>query len=109
MNIIKSKLNEKFIWTLHCQNKMRFYGLSKNRLKKILRNPNRIEEGVAPKTVALMQRAGSKKYPTEIWLMYQKHDTKLRLISAWRYPAISPVNQPPPIPEDAWQDLPKFL
>jgi len=109
MNIIKSKLSEKFIWTLHCQEKMRFYGLSENRLKRVLRNPNRIEEGVAPKTVALMQCTGSKKRPTEIWLMYQKRGAKLRLISAWRYPAISPVNQPPPIPEDIWRDLPKFL
>lgn len=25
------------------------------------------------------------------------------IISAWRYPGISPINKPPPIPEDVWE------
>ena len=102
---IKSKLNERIIWTWHCQEKMRFYALSENRLKRVLRSPSRLEEGVAPRTVAIMQTTGTSKRPTEIWLMYQKRGDKMKIISAWRYPAVSPKNQPPPIPEEVWRDL----
>lgn len=95
---------EKIIWTRHSKEKMRYYRLSENRLLRILRNPERKEIGIAPRTVAVMQRAGTKKHPTEIWLLYQKFQKKLKIISAWRYPGISPVREPPPIPEDIlWQ------
>jgi len=83
---------------------MRYYRLSENRLKRVMRKPDRKELGIAPKTVAVMQKAGTKKYPTEIWLMYQKDKTKTKIITAWRYPGISPKREPPPIPEDIlWQ------
>lgn len=95
---------EKIIWTRHSKEKMRYYRLSENRLLRILRNPERKEIGIAPITVAVMQRAGTKKHPTEIWLLYQKEKKKIKIISAWRYPGISPVREPPPIPEDIlWQ------
>jgi len=91
---------------------MRYYRLSENRTLRVLRSPERKEIGIAPRTVAVMQRAGTKKHPTEIWLLYQparnathsvaggKAKKKLKIISAWRYPGISPVREPPPIPED---------
>lgn len=101
----QSKLGEKILWTHHIKEKMRYYRLSENRLKRVLRNPKRIEEGVAPKTVAIMQPTGSQKHPTEIWLMYQKASGKIKMISAWRYPGISLKHQPPPIPEGVWRDL----
>lgn len=95
---------ERFYWTKHVKNKMRYYGLSENRLKRVLHSPDRKELGIAPTTVAVMQKAGTKKHPTEIWLMYQKDKTKTKIITAWRYPGISPKRQPPPIPEDIlWQ------
>lgn len=103
--------SEKITWTRHSKEKMRHYRLSENRLKRVLRSPDRKEIGIAPRTIAIMQRAGTKKRPTEIWLLYQlvrgscgiagkKKRKKLTIISAWRYPGISPVREPPPIPED---------
>ena len=95
---------------------MKFYQLSEKRLKKVLRNPDRKEKGVAFQTTALMQRAGSKKHPYEIWLMYQlinpksqipnpkQKGKKIKIISAWRYPGVSPIGKPP-IPQDILEDL----
>ncbi|OGZ33797.1 MAG: hypothetical protein A2Y98_02635 [Candidatus Portnoybacteria bacterium RBG_19FT_COMBO_36_7] len=104
-------------WTQHSLRKLRQYNLSVSRIKRILRYPNRKEVGVAPDTVACMQPAGSKKRPHEIWVMYQqkvqsskfkvKSPGKIKIISAWRYPGISPVHEPPPIPEEVWKILTK--
>lgn len=99
----------KIIWTKHAAEKMRFYNLSENRLKRVFRNPDRKEKGIAPETLAAMQRTGSKKRPTEIWLMFQEAGKKIKIISAWRYPGISPVNKPIPIPEDILEELGKLI
>jgi len=110
------KNNERISWTKHVKKKMGQYNLSESRLKRVLRNPERKEEGIAPETIAVMQKTGSKKHPTEIWLMYQiisqrskVKSQKLRIISAWRYPGKSPVGKPPPIPEDVLQELEKII
>jgi len=102
---IENLTGDNLFWTKHVRNKIRQYRLSENRLKRILRNPERKEIGITPKTIAIMQRAGTKKHPTEIWLMYQKGRKKIKIISAWRYPAVSPIGQPPPIPEDIFWEL----
>lgn len=92
---------EKLYWTKHAKEKMHQYRLSENRLKKVLRKPDRKELGIAPRTIAIMQISGTKKHPSEIWLMYQKEKSKIiKIISAWRYPGRSPIGKPPPIPED---------
>jgi hypothetical protein len=99
---------EKLYWTKHSRAKMRQYNLSESRLKRVLRKPDRKELGIAPRTIAVMQITGTKKHPTEIWLMYQKEKSKvksqkskvIKIISSWRYPGISPKGEPPPIPED---------
>lgn len=96
---------EEIIWTRHSKDKMRYYRLSENRIKRVLKSPQRKEIGIAPRTVAVMQKAGTKKRPTEIWMLYQKEKKKLKIISAWRYPGISPVREPPPIPEDILFEL----
>lgn len=108
------KASPKIHWTNHAEEKLRFYRLSQSRVLRVLRHPKRKEEGVAPNTVAAMQPAGSKKHPYEIWVMYQikkirnsKSRIKLKVISCWRYPGVSPVRQPPPIPEDALLELMK--
>lgn len=89
------KTSKKIIhWTAHSREKMRFYGLSEARLKRVIHSPQRIEEGIAPDTVAMMQSAGSAKHPYEIWLMMQtkrqgsgvKRQEITKIISAWRYP-----------------------
>ncbi|MBZ9569710.1 hypothetical protein KJA16_02195 [Patescibacteria group bacterium] len=94
------KNSKKISWTKHVEEKMKFYQLSERRLKRLFRNPKRIEKGIVPGTIAIMQPAGTKKHPTEIWLMYQKLGKKMRIITAWRYPGISPIREAPPIPED---------
>lgn len=110
MKLIKTE--EKIHWTRHARKKMRYYNLSEKRVKRVLRKPDRKESGIAPLTIALMQRTGTKKYPTEIWLMYQRVILKgkkiIKIISAWRYPGISPKGEPPPIPEDTLWELKKL-
>ena len=83
-------------WTAHSHAKMRYYGLSESRVKRVLNFPKRIEEGIAPKTVAMMQLAGSKKHPYEIWVMIQDSPSKRKIISAWRYPGITKAGEPLP-------------
>jgi hypothetical protein len=118
-------------WTKHAAQKMRYYGISESRVKKVLKNPKRIEEGIAPNTVALMQPLKTKR-SQEIWVMYQKlssklppslgsspkttkdtvklrwanktQSSKLRIISVWRYPGVSPLRKPIFIPEDTIQE-----
>jgi hypothetical protein len=89
--------NKPLHWTEHARFKMRQYGLSEARVKRVLRAPVRVEAGIAPKTVAVMTPAGAKR-PQEIWVMYQDTKKVRKVIAAWRYPGISPVREPPPFP-----------
>jgi hypothetical protein len=115
------KNNDRFYWTNHVFNKMRSYGLSETKIKGVLSRPDRKEEGIAVKTMAVMQKVKSKK-PTEIWVMYQvvnandkwtmadgtsliSKSNKTKIISAWRYPGISPVGGKIPIPSDILDEL----
>jgi len=73
------KNNDKYYWTRHCVGKMMQYGLSEQRVKRIIRSYERIEYGVAKNTVAVMQpksfkfqKDGTKKWTQELWVMYQK-------------------------------------
>lgn len=98
-------------WTEHARFKMRQYGLSEARVKRVLRAPVRVEAGIAPKTVAVMQPVQTSakrkfqsskpaKWPQELWVMYEDTKTKRKIIAAWRYPGVSPVREPPPFPGD---------
>jgi hypothetical protein len=126
MNIKFSRKDESIIWTEHAKAKMKFYGLSPSRVKNILRKPQRKEEGVALNTIALMQPvsvkiiAGKPVWRQEIWLMYQPVKdkpsfglsggiSKVRIISAWRYPGVSPTGKKIPIPDDIRQELEKII
>jgi len=99
----------KIYWTRHSRQKMKHYQLSESRVKRVMRYPKRIEEGIAPNTIACMQLAGK----TEIWMMYQDLKTKnkagIRIITAWRYPGKSPIGKAIPIPEDILKDLKKII
>jgi hypothetical protein len=99
--------NERVFWTKHSKNKMRQYRLSEKRVLKILRKPDRREEGVLSGAIAHMQITGTKKHPTEAWLMYLilKKPKAVKVISAWRYPGRTPAGQRPIIPEDVIDDL----
>lgn len=111
--------DRKIYWTKHAREKMRQYQLSETRLKRVLRNPERKEVGIAPGTTAVMQSTGAKKNPKEIWIMYQAINSqpttqnskpkKIKIISAWRYPGRSPIGKPLPIPDDIREELDKIL
>ena len=88
----------------------------------ILRKPGRKEEGIAEGTIAAMQPAGTKKNPKEIWMMYQVVKSRLRqgfgrqakikkikIISAWRYPGVTPLGARPILPEDTMSKLSGIL
>lgn len=86
---------------------MRFYGLSQSRVKRVINHPKRLEEGIAPMTVALMQPAGSQKRPSEIWVMIQDEkkegSVKRKIISAWRYPGQTKPDRP--LPQEIVQEI----
>lgn len=75
---------------------MRYWSLSEARVRRVLHSPYRIEEGIAPGTVALLQVAGSKKHPYEIWVMLNERGKERKVISAWRYPARTKPGEPLP-------------
>ncbi len=109
---------------------MRQYGLSAQRVTRVIRNPERTEVGIVENTIAVMQPSSikyknfKKIWSQEIWVMYQisarggkvkssklkvqskipnskfqklqTTNKKLKIISAWRYPGISPKNNPIP-------------
>lgn len=137
------KNDSKYYWTRHCVGKMMQYGLSPQRVKRVIRSCERVEEGVAKNTVAVMQpnaikidKEGKKKWSQEIWVMYQtpkasiknskckikslenKREVselrvelagknQLKIISVWRYPGVSPKNNP--IPMEILEEVEEFL
>jgi hypothetical protein len=128
----EKKRSGSFALTRHAEFKMRQYGLSEQKVRSVIRNPRRREEGVAKDTVAVMQPVLPKRdakgvdtWKQEIWVMYQtrKQGTRskeqrkkmesssslflapcsLKVISAWRYPGVSPKRNP--IPEEILREL----
>ncbi len=118
------KNTDKYWWTHHVFGKMLYYGISENRIQRIIRFPKRLEEGIAPETVAVMQPAGTKKYQ-EIWVMYKlvgksrqaisvspaggltSKQRKIKIITAWRYPGKSPERDP--VPKEIIEEVKKIL
>ena len=95
------KNNERYFWTGHALGKMQYYGLTAQRILRVINRPARVEEGVAEKTTAVMQPASvnkKKTWSSEIWAMYQLADGQYKIISAWRYPGVSPKRNA--IPEE---------
>lgn len=93
-------------------------------VKKVIRCPDRVETGIAPKTTAVMKRKDSKKTKKEVWVMIQKQGTrnkkqeakkeekmllgagsKTKIISAWIYPGVSPKGKDIYVPEDTLAEL----
>lgn len=136
------KNNDRYQWTLHSIEKMRFYGLSEQKILGVIKRPKRKEEGIVKNTIAVMQpvspksdKQGKMIWKTEIWAMYQARKTrnsklqitnhkqiskqvqnlkfqnlqnilnpqKIKIISAWRYPGVSPEHDP--IPEDILREI----
>jgi hypothetical protein len=94
-----------YTWTNHSKMKMEQYRLPESRVKRVINYPERIEEGIAEGTIAVMKKNETSKKPSEIWVMYKIVNSKekgksFKIISAWRYPGVSPEGQFPEIPED---------
>lgn len=99
------KNDKKYSWTMHVTGKMMYYGISEGLIKRVIRAPKRMEEGVAEGTIAVMQPTGTKQQK-EVWVMYQLlPDNKKKIITAWRYPGVSPVRSAIPIPDDILAEL----
>ena len=76
---------------------MRYYRLSESLVKRVIRYPTRIEEGILEGAIACMRPMQSKKY-SEIWTMYIIMPSKqIKIVTAWRYPGKSPERNPVPI------------
>jgi hypothetical protein len=165
MDFKPPKNSDKYQWTRHAIFKLRQYGLSAQRITRVIRAPKRIEKGIVKNTIAVMQPSSTKKvngketWSQEIWAMYQSagrrtefksqisnlktldqilnsknphpalsqivrgglgkiHPVKsslnevsafggqfnrVKIISAWRYPGISPKNNP--IPEEILDEI----
>lgn len=119
------KNTEKYEWTQHAAHKMKQYGLTAQRVLRVVKNPQRTEEGIVKNTIAVMQpsslstKNGKRVWTREIWAMYQIRPKtkdqkakiistqKIRIISAWRYPGVSPKRDP--IPEDILRELESML
>ena len=118
-----------FSWTSHVKGKILRYRLSEQKIKTVLKNPDRKEEGIAPNTSAVMKRNDTPKRKEEIWVMFvlqsktrgitqnktqnnaenKKAPLQIRIISAWRYPGISPKGKEIPIPNDILEELEGIL
>lgn len=124
--------NQKYEFTNHARVKMRQYGITESRVKRIIRYPERTEETVIEKAIAAMQKTGGKK-DKEMWVMYligkskiksQKSKNeedderegisnfslpvrKIKVITAWRYPGVSPRRNP--IPDEVLAEVRDLL
>jgi len=111
MDISSIKNTREFFWTNHSKYKLFYYSLGPTIVKKVIRRPERIEEGIAPKTTAVMIRKDTKKQKKEVWVMYQKNKkqekiiSRIKIISTWIYPGVSPKGKEIFIPEDVWKEL----
>ena len=85
---------------------MRYYRLSPQRVKRVIRNPLRVEEGIADDTIAAMQPFGNKK-DKEIWVMVADTKEKRKIISAWIYPARTKAGEP--LPEEIIREFREAL
>lgn len=118
----------RYHFTLHSEYKMREYHLSRQRVIRIIRSPRRTETGIVENTVAVMQPASTKRtngketWTQELWVMYKVlgqgkltkskleqalNQSELKIISAWRYPGVSPERDP--IPSDILQEIARGL
>ncbi|MEK7564794.1 MAG: hypothetical protein AAB501_00975 [Patescibacteria group bacterium] len=108
--------DKKYSWTRHVVGKMQYYRLSESLVKRIIRAPIRVENGVAENTVACMiprksvtRSQGKPSKGEELWAMYQLQGKRKHIITAWRYPGVSPVRDQIPIPQDILEELKNLI
>ena len=109
VNIKLIKNDSRYFWTNHSKSKLIQYNLSPSIVRKTINWPERTEYGIAPNTTALMIRKDTKKSKREIWVMIQKKledkGRRIKIISAWIYPGVSPKEKEIFIPEDVWEEI----
>lgn len=76
---------------------MKFYRLSESRVRRVINNPARVEYGIVPDTIVMMQVVSGSKKKSEIWVMVQDEKSRRKVISAWRYPGITKAGEPLPV------------
>lgn len=104
------KNTARYFWTGHALGKMRYYGLTAPRILRVIKSPRRQEEGLAENTVAVMQPASINKknaWNSEIWVMYRLDKIQHKIISAWRYPGVSPKKNS--IPAEIMEEVKDWL
>ena len=122
--MLKAGKTGRYYFTLHSEYKMREYHLSRQRVIRIIRSPKRTETGIVENTIAVMQPASTKQvngketWTQELWVMYRvnsesklskstlaqiMNQSELKIISAWRYPGVSPKRDP--IPADILREI----
>ncbi len=121
--------SDKYQWTQHSIFKMKQHGLTPQRVKRVIRSPQRTEKGIVKDTIAVMQptstrrnKEGKQTWKSEVWVMYQLKKKKLtsdnefnflgdqlliKIISAWRYPGVS--SKKDPIPEEILNEVENIL
>ncbi len=100
------KSGGKYFWTQHCIRKIFQYRIGPNRIKRIINFPDRKEEGIAKKTIAVMRKKSKKHHSKgEQWVMYQLRGKKRVVISVWFYPGITPKGKQIFIPDEVWEEI----
>jgi hypothetical protein len=100
--------DHKYLWTRHVVCKIFQYAITPNKIKRIINSPARKEEGVAPQTVAVMQKKSKREEKGEIWVMYQNVGSKKRIISTWIYPGVTPKGKEIFVPDEVWMEIEKY-
>lgn len=107
MNFKQPQNDHRYLWTMHSKQKLFQYAMGPNVVKRIIRYPDRKQEGIAENTIAAMRRKDLKSSKREAWVMYQKVGMKKRIISVWIYPGESPPGQQIYVPDEVWEELEK--
>jgi hypothetical protein len=73
--------SKQIVFTKHALHKMAFYRLSEQRVRSVLSAPQRIEEGVAPRTMAMMKPTSVRNIRADTGvLMLQKFNKRRNAI-----------------------------
>lgn len=87
---------KKLFWTQHSRDKMKFYKLSESRIQRVIHSSARIEYGIVPDTIVMMQVVNGSRKKSEIWVMVQDEKNRRKVISVWRYPGVTKPGEPLP-------------
>lgn len=107
IKIAQPKDNHAYLWTSHSKYKLFQYAIGPGSVKRVMKYPDRKEEGIAENTIAVMKRKDTKTVKKELWVMYQNVGRKKRIISAWIYPGESPKGREIFVPDDVWEEIAK--